>query len=712
MVCTSLLAPCACQTSGAGGGFSNREPEVLDAPDADAYDTPQIEWGIQCDTAFMSGGIGPRAPEPQGRRPSSCGTIRVPLDYRRPEGDRTSVDFWIFSNETGQDKKLVAYNRGGPGGASLSDLPDLSRGWPSSAFETLDLVVFDPRGLGEAEGRDCGYVSPRLSNIDPLAESSADYRGEVERLAERVRARLGTYACQDEVFLHMGTSNTARDLDVLRRALGHERISFFGRSYGAFLGAVYATSFDEHVDTLVLDSPPPPTSDMRDWVRELARGEQRTLEQVISACAEPGCGLGGTVEESVSALRALITELEAHPMPIEAVDGEEVLAASELRGLDVVRLLSHLPYREEASRESRLQTVARLASADPETVRQAVVETALAARGAPMGPARIDFLATFCVDQFPRIDVDDVLALSQELADEGNLFQALPVFMLGGCLAFDGEGVDASSLTISGAGMVRPPLVAFSTEDGVTPARHGEALAALYPGAPTVEVQQSAHGTTFFQTSHCADEVALQHLLGAEVQGATWCVREPDLGETCALLGDPRCRPGLGCDDTPDGDAPRCVPAGSAELDASCEQEHCAPGLHCTSFGSASFEDRCRALCRDSSDCGTGERCVVAADGVSDICVRTCDPFSSPDTCPVNTRCAAPSETSEGDASGLCVRQGAGAVGVPCTSSPECSDGLTCHAGACSPICDAEHPCITGSCDAIGTGPLGACSSP
>ena len=50
------------------------------------------------------------------------------------------------------------------------------------------------------------------------------------------------------------TENTAKDWDVVRQALGEEKINIFGLSYGTFLGSTYSTLYPEHTDKVVLDS--------------------------------------------------------------------------------------------------------------------------------------------------------------------------------------------------------------------------------------------------------------------------------------------------------------------------------------------------------------------------------------------------------------------------------------------------------------------------
>ena len=52
---------------------------------------------------------------------------------------------------------------------------------------------------------------------------------------------------------YVGTMNAARDMDVLRAALGQAKLTYLGKSYGTYLGAWYAQLFPHRVRALVLD---------------------------------------------------------------------------------------------------------------------------------------------------------------------------------------------------------------------------------------------------------------------------------------------------------------------------------------------------------------------------------------------------------------------------------------------------------------------------
>src|SRR5690606_37813927 len=59
---------------------------------------------------------------------------------------------------------------------------------------------------------------------------------------------------------HMTTVDSARDLEVIRKALGQQKINCLGYSWGTYLGANYATLYPNRVRRFVLDSVVRPSS--------------------------------------------------------------------------------------------------------------------------------------------------------------------------------------------------------------------------------------------------------------------------------------------------------------------------------------------------------------------------------------------------------------------------------------------------------------------
>jgi pimeloyl-ACP methyl ester carboxylesterase len=177
-------------------------------------------------------------------------TIEVPRDYADPGGERITL---ALSRRRATDPArrrgiLLAVN-GGPGGdwGHGRALPGKFADTPLN--EVYDLVGFDPRGTGESTRLYAEVAVPTAPFDSRPPDSAFETLAEDMRLREEACARGG-----GELRPHISTRNTARDMDVIRAALGEDRISFVGYAYGAYVGAVYGSLFPAALDRLVLDS--------------------------------------------------------------------------------------------------------------------------------------------------------------------------------------------------------------------------------------------------------------------------------------------------------------------------------------------------------------------------------------------------------------------------------------------------------------------------
>ncbi|MGK5547544.1 alpha/beta hydrolase [Streptomyces sp. URMC 127] len=196
--------------------------------------------------------------------PVQCGYVTVPLDYARPDGRTIKIAVDRIANTGGKDARQGAliHNPGGPGASGLLfpfHVVGKNPVWAGTA-KAYDFVGFDPRGVGRSAPVSCRdpKESAKAPGPDPVPG------GEADKQAGRQRAKAyadGCFARSGDLLPHMTTADTARDLDVIRAALGEKRLNFLGVSYGSYLGAVYATLFPGHVRRMVVDSVVNPSRD-------------------------------------------------------------------------------------------------------------------------------------------------------------------------------------------------------------------------------------------------------------------------------------------------------------------------------------------------------------------------------------------------------------------------------------------------------------------
>ncbi|MGW4569074.1 alpha/beta hydrolase, partial [Streptomyces sp. NPDC004561] len=191
-----------------------------------------------------------------------CGTVTVPLDYAHPEGKqiRLTVSRTRATQKDPHNSKrkvprqgALVYNPGGPGASGMyfpliGAVPEWQR--IASAY---DLVGYAPRGVGRSAPLSC--EDPKRFGRTPT--QSPPHPSEAYKRGRIARAKAYAQGCAQRSgsgLRFYNSLNNARDLDVLRAALGEDRLTFMGASYGTYFGALYAAMFPSHVRRMVLDS--------------------------------------------------------------------------------------------------------------------------------------------------------------------------------------------------------------------------------------------------------------------------------------------------------------------------------------------------------------------------------------------------------------------------------------------------------------------------
>lgn len=197
-------------------------------------------------------------PEYVNKPGTSCGRMDVPMDYSNPDGKKISVGF-IKAAATKPEKRrgVLFINPGGPGGSvyhqftTVEGYPDTTPRWPKEVREEWDIVGVQPRGLEGSTKLECEEVN--AGPIDQIQRSGG-------LIKDACDAKMPGYAAT------LTTENTARDWDQVRQAMREDKISIYGNSYGTVLGSMYATTFPEHTDKVVLDSGYNPDNDHSEQV--------------------------------------------------------------------------------------------------------------------------------------------------------------------------------------------------------------------------------------------------------------------------------------------------------------------------------------------------------------------------------------------------------------------------------------------------------------
>ncbi|PXX63336.1 TAP-like protein [Nocardia tenerifensis] len=219
---------------GCAGPEAEAKPETA-VPDR--FYSQQLDWKACGDPKLDEAG-------------AQCADVTVPLNYAEPEGATLTVAISrIAATDPARKHGVMLSNPGGPGGAGLDFMVDVGKAMTPDVRASYDLIGMDPRGIGRSSRIQCHWpvgMGLRSAGVDAaaFAESAAAQADLAARCATEEAARLP----------YITTRNTARDMDVIRGIFGVDRISYYGTSYGTYLGAVYTQMFPDRSDRIVLDS--------------------------------------------------------------------------------------------------------------------------------------------------------------------------------------------------------------------------------------------------------------------------------------------------------------------------------------------------------------------------------------------------------------------------------------------------------------------------
>lgn len=293
----AILAPATAHATAPG------KPAATDP----AAPVPTLDWR-PCDGGFQ------------------CATARVPLDYQYPHGQEINIAV-IRHLATGPGTPLgsLFFNGGGPT-AQISDFPTGYAAFPAVLQARYNIITFDPRGFGDSTGLQCfpaEAAEDKLLGSLPAFPVGAAQEAAWERTWSELDATCATNA--GPLLDHDTTADVARDMNLLREAVGDPVLNYYGQSYGTFLGTVYANLFPATVGRMVLDGNIDPVawtqadSELPGWLRlGRAQASAATLTDFLNLCGSAtaaACAFSaGTPAATRAKFATLLNLLRQHPV--------------------------------------------------------------------------------------------------------------------------------------------------------------------------------------------------------------------------------------------------------------------------------------------------------------------------------------------------------------------------------------------------------------
>ncbi|MFF8957832.1 alpha/beta hydrolase [Streptomyces sp. NPDC014894] len=258
--------------------------------------------------------------QPGGPENQLCADLSVPVDHEKPDGPRMKVVVSRVESDRPEARRgTLLVLAGGPGSSGVDRLAQKGKALLKEMNGAYDLVTLDPRGVKRSTTASC-----RLPEADRFTVNFRPWPGPDGKITENAdRARRVARECAEHggpELRSLTSANQVRDIELLRRALGVEKLSAWGNSYGAYVGALYAQKHPERTDRWVLDSSGDPNPDRvaRNWLANMARATEYRFPDFAAWAADPardarGLRLARRAEEVRPLVLALAAELDRKP---------------------------------------------------------------------------------------------------------------------------------------------------------------------------------------------------------------------------------------------------------------------------------------------------------------------------------------------------------------------------------------------------------------
>jgi pimeloyl-ACP methyl ester carboxylesterase len=440
-----------------------------------------------------------------------CGKIAVPIDYDNLGGGAATLAMMRFP-ATRQKIGSLVINPGGPGESGIEAALSLVQSVPPGIRERFDLVGFDPRGV--ASSRPAIWCNSDADNDRLRAEPQVDYTpAGVAHIEDETKAYVKRCInkMSKKFLAKVGTVDVARDLDAIRAALGDDKLTFLGYSYGTRIGSAYAEAYPQNVRAMVLDGAVDPNADQIEADLRQAKGFQGAFNDYAADCAKaPTCPLGTDPAKSVDVYHSLVDPLvdQANPRvgkPARTKDPRGLSYSDAIVGT-IMSLYSPTFWRNLTEGLTELEgdrgdTLLALADLYMRRDRHGHYTNATDAR-----------VAINCVDQPPiknRAKVIDEDRRSREIAPFLSYGKFTGHAPLGTC-AFWPVPPTSQPHTISAPGLA-PTVVVSTLHDPATPYKAGVDLAKqLHSALLTFDGTQH---TVVFQGNSCIDGYVTAYLI-------------------------------------------------------------------------------------------------------------------------------------------------------------------------------------------------------
>jgi pimeloyl-ACP methyl ester carboxylesterase len=246
-----------------------------------------------------------------------CATLAVPIDYEKLSTGTFEIALLKYEARTSKKLGSLIVNPGGPGGSGVDYAYAAEYIFSPAILDRYDIVGFDPRGVSRSAPIRC--LNDKELDANNNSDSKPDSEKEFQRLISDTKKYVEICKDKNKHLASYGTANVARDIDILREAVGDKQLNYMGKSYGTYLGTLYAQFFPEKVGRVVLDGAVDPTISNFQQTLTQAVGFDQAFSSFSKDCtSKKNCPLPKGKDAAIAEMKKLFAQAAKKPLPIKS----------------------------------------------------------------------------------------------------------------------------------------------------------------------------------------------------------------------------------------------------------------------------------------------------------------------------------------------------------------------------------------------------------
>jgi pimeloyl-ACP methyl ester carboxylesterase len=243
-----------------------------------------------------------------------CATLAVPIDYEKLSTGTFEIALLKYEARTSKKLGSLIVNPGGPGGSGVDYAYAAEYIFSPAILDRYDIVGFDPRGVSRSAPIRC--LNDAELDANNNSDSKPDNDAEFQQILEDTKKYVEICKEKNKHLTAYSTANVARDMDILREAVGDKQLNYMGKSYGTYLGTHYAQFFPDKVGRVVLDGAVDPTISNFQQTLTQAIGFDQAFSSFAKNCvSKKNCTLPKGKDAAIAEMQKLFAQAAKQPLP-------------------------------------------------------------------------------------------------------------------------------------------------------------------------------------------------------------------------------------------------------------------------------------------------------------------------------------------------------------------------------------------------------------